>query len=318
MGFSRQEDWRRLPCPSAGHFPDAGVGPGPPAQQADSLPSELPGKRVSVNPQCWRTAGPVLDKWWGPAQLVSVFSLLSLGVRSWGAPAHTREPQPESLKAIQLLLMDSLLLPFMSNELWLLLGFRWDPSSPIASFFDHSVCFIHHLWHWSVFPGSSISKESACQCRRHRRHGFDPWVGKVPWRKKWQPTAVFLPGKSHGQKSLVGYSPWGHERVGHDLSTKPPPWHWSQTWILLASYFKACVVWITKSVGMPLILFVSYWHTAWGRGCPVSVAPLMCIILAHASPSLLSAVWDKEGVSPSVQVRMRLPGGLGDGSRSYV
>ena len=201
----------------------------------------------------------------------------------------------------------SLLVPFMSNEFCLLLGFRWDPSSPIASFFDHSVCFIHHLWHWSGFPGSSIGKESACQCRRHGRHGFDPWVGKVPWRKKWQPTAVFLPGKSHGQKSLVGYSPWCHKRVGHDLSTKPLPWHWSQTWILwLASYFKACVVWITKSVGTPLILFVSYWHTAWGRACPVSVAPLVCMTPAQASPSLLSSVWDKEGVSPSVQVRMRL------------
>ena len=47
-------------------------------------------------------------------------------------------------------------------------------------------------------------KESACQLRRH---GFDPWVGKIPWRRKWQPTPVFLSGKSHGQRSLVGYSP---------------------------------------------------------------------------------------------------------------
>ena len=38
---------------------------------------------------------------------------------------------------------------------------------------------------------------------------FDPWVGKIPWRRKWQPTPVFCPGKSHGQRSLVGYSPWG-------------------------------------------------------------------------------------------------------------
>ena len=45
-----------------------------------------------------------------------------------------------------------------------------------------------------------------------RRHGFDPWLEKTPWRRKWQPTPVFLPGKSHGQRRLVGYSPWGHER----------------------------------------------------------------------------------------------------------
>ena len=47
---------------------------------------------------------------------------------------------------------------------------------------------------------------SAClQCRRP---GFDPWVGNIPWRRQWQPTPVVLPGKSHGQRSLVGYSPW--------------------------------------------------------------------------------------------------------------
>ena len=49
---------------------------------------------------------------------------------------------------------------------------------------------------------------------------FDPLVGKIPWRRKWQPTPVFLPGKPHGQRSLVGYSPWGCQRVGHDLATK--------------------------------------------------------------------------------------------------
>ena len=42
-----------------------------------------------------------------------------------------------------------------------------------------------------------------------QRPGFDPWVGKIPWRKKWQPTSVLLPGKSHGWRSLAGYSPWG-------------------------------------------------------------------------------------------------------------
>ena len=41
--------------------------------------------------------------------------------------------------------------------------------------------------------------------------GFDPWVGKIPWRRKWQSTTVLLPEKSHGQRTLVGYSPWGHK-----------------------------------------------------------------------------------------------------------
>ena len=47
-------------------------------------------------------------------------------------------------------------------------------------------------------------------CLQCGRPGFDPWVRKILWRRKWQPTPVFLPGKSHGQRSLVGYSPWGH------------------------------------------------------------------------------------------------------------
>ena len=46
------------------------------------------------------------------------------------------------------------------------------------------------------FPGGAVIKESACQCRGCRRHRFDPWVGKIPWRRKWQPTPLFLSGKS--------------------------------------------------------------------------------------------------------------------------
>ena len=49
-------------------------------------------------------------------------------------------------------------------------------------------------------------KEHACQCRRHKRHGFDPWVRKITFRRAWQPAPVFLPGESHGQRSLVAYS----------------------------------------------------------------------------------------------------------------
>ena len=52
----------------------------------------------------------------------------------------------------------------------------------------------------------SDGKTACLQCRRP---GFDPWIRKIPWRRKWQPTPVLLPGKSHGQRSLVGYSPWG-------------------------------------------------------------------------------------------------------------
>ena len=56
-------------------------------------------------------------------------------------------------------------------------------------------------------------KDTACQCRRQERWRFYPWVRKIPWRRAWQPTLVFLPGKSHGQRSLAGYSPWGRKEL---------------------------------------------------------------------------------------------------------
>ena len=60
-------------------------------------------------------------------------------------------------------------------------------------------------------PGGTSGKESACQCRTRKRPGFNHWVRKIPWRREWLPTPVFLPGGLHGQRSLAGYSPWGHE-----------------------------------------------------------------------------------------------------------
>ena len=60
-----------------------------------------------------------------------------------------------------------------------------------------------------VFVYKYFNKEFTCQRRKHKRHGFDPWVRKLPWTREWQPTPVFLPGEFHGQRSLVGYSPWG-------------------------------------------------------------------------------------------------------------
>ena len=63
------------------------------------------------------------------------------------------------------------------------------------------------------FPGGTSGKEPTCQFRRHKRCGFNPWVGKISWRREWQPTPVFSPGESHGQRSLAGYSPWGHKEL---------------------------------------------------------------------------------------------------------
>ena len=56
-------------------------------------------------------------------------------------------------------------------------------------------------------------KESTCQCGRCRRRGFSPWVREIPWRRGWQPTPVFLPGGSHGQRNLAGCSPGSHREL---------------------------------------------------------------------------------------------------------
>jgi len=67
------------------------------------------------------------------------------------------------------------------------------------------------------FPGGSVVKNLPAMQEGHR---FNPWVGKIPWRRKWQPIPVFLPGKSHGQRSLVGYSSLGCKRVRYHLAAK--------------------------------------------------------------------------------------------------
>ena len=71
-----------------------------------------------------------------------------------------------------------------------------------------------HLW---CFPGGTSGKEPTYQCRRHKRCGFDPWVPKIPWSRKLQPTPVFLPGESHGLRSL-GVQSIGWQRFRHDWS----------------------------------------------------------------------------------------------------
>ena len=80
-------------------------------------------------------------------------------------------------------------------------------------------CVIRHsgtfFLYWSIAnysPGGN-SKEPACQHRGYKRCGFDPWVGKISWRRAWQPSPVFLPGEFHGQRSLVGYGPQGHKEL---------------------------------------------------------------------------------------------------------
>ena len=59
------------------------------------------------------------------------------------------------------------------------------------------------------FLGCAVVKNLPANDEELKKCGFDPWVRNIPWRRKWQPTPVFLPGNFHGQRSLVGYSQWG-------------------------------------------------------------------------------------------------------------
>ena len=68
------------------------------------------------------------------------------------------------------------------------------------------------------FLGGAIGKETACRCRRCKRHNFDPWFETIPWRRAWQPTPVFLPGEFPGQKEPDGLQSIGSQRVRHNGS----------------------------------------------------------------------------------------------------
>ena len=71
------------------------------------------------------------------------------------------------------------------------------------------VCVLKYM----VFPMAQSQKSA---CRRYKRHRFNPWVGKITWNRKWQPTPVFLPGKSHGQREPGGLQSMGSQNVGHN------------------------------------------------------------------------------------------------------
>ena len=96
------------------------------------------------------------------------------------------------------------------------------PSDHLCVFYSANTVGFKQNWRMFIllhvgFWNDCSDKEPAWQCRRYKRCGFNPWVGKLLWRRKWQLTPVFLPGESHRQRSLVGYSAWGC-RVGHDWS----------------------------------------------------------------------------------------------------
>ena len=90
-----------------------------------------------------------------------------------------------------------------------------------------------HVYRWSS------GKESTCQCSRHKRQEFNPWIRKIPWNRKWQPTPVFLSGKFHGQWSLVGYNLWSSKES--DMTEQTHIRECTHTYACIYLYVYMCV-----------------------------------------------------------------------------
>ena len=151
-----------MPCPPPGDLPNPGTKARSPTLQADSLPSEAPGKP---------TAKETLRN-------IRKVQKIYLKLQSQKKKKDSIQEKRQSRNFLGLI---KYIKPYIQGG----------------------------------FTGDSVVGVYEC-----RRCGFDSRVGKTPWKRKWQPTPVFLPGKSYGQRSLADYSPWCHKGAVRDLETK--------------------------------------------------------------------------------------------------
>ena len=129
-------------------------------------------------------------------------------------------------------------------------------------------------------------KNLPANVRDAKRLRFDPWLGKIPWGRKWQPTPVFLPGKFHRQRSLAGYSPWGHRESDTTEQLSRPQEMSSQ--LCQSAFFSllwtsSVKLWIPMSFNKR-ILADSEKQVSWGKAGRLRA-------LVGRSPSILWAVW---------------------------
>ena len=152
---------------------------------------------------------PILKSQWHSIAFRTIATILSIDVHSSYYPGHRlalilysaalKNPLQEA-KPNNIQLLKTKKIHFISHAYFL------------------SVCCAH-LYSSPLHVGlprwlsGKKKKRSTCQCRKCKRHEFNPWVRKIPWGRKWQPNPGFLPGKFHRQRSLVDYSPWGHKEL---------------------------------------------------------------------------------------------------------
>ena len=114
----------------------------------------------------------------------------------------------------------------------------------------HIYIYIY-IYIYICFWGNVSGKEPACHYGRCKRYGFNPWVGKIPWRRAWQHTLVFLLGESHGQRSLVGYySPWGRKEsdtIEWLTQARSSLWHLEALHKIIMSLSFKPVCWVGSS-----------------------------------------------------------------------
>ena len=113
------------------------------------------------------------------------------------------------------------------------------------------------------FPGGVSDKVPTCQCKRHKRCRFKPWVGKIPWRRAWKSTPVFSPGEFHGHRSLECYSPWGYKELDtmEWLTLSLPScmlWGKDQVSLRELQLSQYCLRWMsfTHCLEMPILLYI--------------------------------------------------------------
>ena len=161
MEFSGQEYWSGLPCPSPGNLPNPGI-------KAESLMSPALAGGFFIT-SATREAGKYTRK-----------------MHKHYHPAQPIDPTSD--------ITDLSYSPHISSSI--VFPDLYTPTLKDSNL--EKVNFGEHLIYEVGFPGGTSDKEPICQCRRHKKCGFSLWVGKIPWRRAWQPTPVFLPGESHG------------------------------------------------------------------------------------------------------------------------
>ena len=213
MGFPRQEYWSGLPLPSPEDFRDPGFEPTSPALVGRFCTAEplgkpfLPLQSINWRRQCGKLCVMISSKLSAIYQHTSLVAQMGMGKRL----PTTQETWAWSLgweDALEKAMAPTpVLLPGRSHGQRSLVGYSpWGRKEPTRH--DWVTSFSLHMNSWAS-QVALVVKNPPVRAGGRKRHGFDPWVKKIPWRRKWQPVPVFLPGESQGQRSLVGYSPWG-------------------------------------------------------------------------------------------------------------